>query len=175
MSVGDLVCEDRFSDAAVGDGFECGLRVEHTTGWYTEDEKLMKEMDQCVGDEELVSSICSSMCCSLSRLIELIYVTSENLCSVLERRRMHEERSEDENFSVKLGDNRGQFIGRRLGTKNSDQMPVPKHIDKIQFWVTVTSCWRSEFCKMRTLDHSHWGTGNAMRHHSMGLMARMTA
>ena len=61
MTVAELVCEDRFGDAAVGDGFECGLGVEHATGWDTEDEKLMKEMDQCVGDEEPVSSICSSM------------------------------------------------------------------------------------------------------------------
>ena len=45
MTVGELVCEDRFDDAAVGDGFECGLRVEHATGWDIEDEKLMMEMD----------------------------------------------------------------------------------------------------------------------------------
>ena len=32
---------------------------------------------------------------------------------------------------MRLGENRGQFIGRCLGTKHSDQMPVPKHSDKI--------------------------------------------
>ena len=59
--------------------------MEHATGWDTEDEKLMKEMDQCVGDEEPVqASACAAW---------------------LEGCRMHEERSEDENFSVKLGEN----------------------------------------------------------------------
>ena len=82
-----------------------------------------------LGDEEPVSSICSTMCCSFSKLIELMYVTGKFLCSMLERCRMHEERCEDENFSVKFGENRGQFIGRCLGTKHSDQMPVPKHSD----------------------------------------------
>ena len=48
MKVAELFCEDRFGDAAVGDGFECGLGVEHATGWNIEDEKFMKEMDQCV-------------------------------------------------------------------------------------------------------------------------------
>ena len=32
---------------------------------------------------------------------------------------------------MKLGEDRGQFIGRCLGTEHSDQMPVPKHSDKI--------------------------------------------
>ena len=49
MTVAELFWEDRFGDAAVGDGFECGLEVEKATAWYTEHEKLMKEMDQCVG------------------------------------------------------------------------------------------------------------------------------
>ena len=82
-------------------------------------------------DEEPRSSICSSMCCSFSKLIELMYVTGKYLCSMLERCRLHEERSEDENFCVKLSENRGQFIGRCFGTKHSDQKPVPKHSDKI--------------------------------------------
>ena len=105
--------------------------MDHATAWYNEHEKLMKEMDQRVGDEEPVSSIWSSMCCSFSKLIELMYVTGEFLWSMSERCRMHEERSEDDNFSVKLGEKRGQFIGRCFGTKHSDLMPVPKHSDRI--------------------------------------------
>ena len=38
MTVAEFVCEDTFGDAAVHDGFECGPRVEHATGWDTEDE-----------------------------------------------------------------------------------------------------------------------------------------
>ena len=44
MTVAELFCEDRFGDAAVGDGFECGLVVEHATGCDIKDEKLMKEI-----------------------------------------------------------------------------------------------------------------------------------
>ena len=59
-----------------------------------------------------------------------MFVTGKCLCSMSERCRLHEERCEDDNFSVMLGENGGQFIGRCLETKHSDQMPVPKHSNK---------------------------------------------
>ena len=44
MTVAQLLCEDRFGDAAVGNGFERGLGVEHATGWDVEEDKQRKEM-----------------------------------------------------------------------------------------------------------------------------------
>ena len=82
MSLGVILvnfrlAEDRFGDAAVD-------RVDCATGWDMEDEKQMKEMDQCVVDGEPMSSICSSMCRPFDKLIEFTWVAGRYLCYMLE-------------------------------------------------------------------------------------------
>ena len=42
--VAEVFCEDRFSDAVVVRGLVSGLRVDCSTGWVTEDERHVKEV-----------------------------------------------------------------------------------------------------------------------------------
>ena len=80
-TVSQLLCEDRFGDAAVGNGLERGLGVEHATGWDVEDDKQRKEDGQCIVDEKTVSSICSSMRRSFDKLIEIDVCHRASTCA----------------------------------------------------------------------------------------------
>ena len=90
---------------------------------HIEDEKQMKEVKRRVMDDEHGRMF--------DKLIELTNGTTGNLCSMLDRFKVCEERSDDESFIAKMKENREWFLGLCLGPGHREQMPVPTHGDQL--------------------------------------------
>ena len=67
FKVAELFCRNRFGDAAVNMGVGRGFLVDCVTGWDTEDDEHVKEVEGHVMEEEFVLLIVSPMCRSFSK------------------------------------------------------------------------------------------------------------